>query len=414
MPKRVKELSALEVGRIKADGVHAVGGVSGLALQVFGPSRAWILRYTHDDKRRTMGLGAHPEVGIGEARIKAAAARDLVRQGIDPIEARNAARVSTKSAAAAEVAAAVTFAEVAKAYIRTHRREWKNAKHVEQWTSTLETYAYPVIGDMIVRDIDTPHILAILQPIWETKTETAVRLRGRLEKILGANSELRPGKLNPARWADHLEHKLAKPGKIAQREHHASIDYREMPAFMTRLRSVEGESAAALRFAILTAARSGEVRGATAQEVDWKAATWTIPGTRMKAGNPHRVPLSPAAVEMLRGRERGDLLFPSSRTGLALSDMAMTAVARRMGVDAVPHGLARATFKTWATEQTAYPREVIEAALAHTLENKTEDAYWRGDLMDKRRRLMAEWASYCMSTPAEASVTPIRKERAGR
>jgi integrase len=423
MPRRVKELSALEVGRIKVDGLHAVGDPAGLALQITAGSRSWVLRYSFDGKRREMGLGSFPEIGLADARDKAKAARELVRQGVDPIEARKTVRAATKSAAAALAASSLTFAECAHAYMKAKRGEWKNAKHAEQWVMTLETYAFPVIGDMIVRDVDTPQILAILKPLWEGKTETAVRLRGRLEKILdyAIASDYRAG-LNPARWRGHLSMMLAAPKKIAKREHHAALPVAEMPAFMGRLRLVDGESAAALQFAILTAARSGEVRGATWSEIELEARTWTIPAERMKAGKPHRVPLSSTAIRLLhRDEEQKGLLFPSARTGRQLSDMALTAVCRRMEVDAVPHGLARATFKTWATEQTGFPREVVEAALAHTLENKTEEAYWRGDLFAKRAKLMQAWADYCTRAPTPATVTSIertalpgRQQRRGR
>ena len=269
-----------------------------------------------------------------------------------------------------------------------------------------------------MRDVDTPHIMAILEPIWKTKTETAVRLRGRLESILdwATVRGYRAG-LNPARWKGHLSVMLPAPGKFANAEHHAALPYAEMPEFMARLRAVEGESAQALRFAILTAARSGEVRGATWREIDFDAKAWTVAAERMKAKTPHRVPLSEAALRLLRARPVGkldDLIFASSRNGRQLSDMAMTATVRRLEVDAVPHGLARATFKTWATECTSFPREVIEMALAHSLENKTEEAYGRGDLFEKRVRAMRAWAEFLHQPAHATSVTPIRKAGARR
>jgi integrase len=361
-----------------------------------------------------MGLGSFPEVSLALARQKARDARELVRQGINPIDAKDAAR----SAAVAARAASKTFAECAEKYIEIKSPEWTNVKHLSQWRTTIETFANPVVGKLFVQDVDTPHVVAILEPIWKTKTETAVRLRGRLESILdwATVRGYRAGP-NPARWKGHLAVMLPAPSKVANAEHHAALPYSEMPDFMARLRAVEGESAQALEFAILTAARSGEVRGARWREVDFDAKAWTVPAERMKAKKPHRVPLSEAAVRLLRARPEGnlsDLIFPSSRNGRQLSDMAMTATLRRLQVDAVPHGLARATFKTWATECTGFPRVVIETALAHSLENKTEEAYWRGDLFEKRVRAMRAWAEF-LNQPARAtSVTPIRKGRTRR
>jgi integrase len=394
-----KNMSAVEVARLKQDGFTLVGGVPGLGLNVAGKARSWLLRFSLAGRRPEMGLGSFPEVPLALARQKARHARELVRQGINPIAAAQAAR----SALVAERAGAKTFAQCAAQYIEAKAPEWANIKHLGQWRSTIETFANPVIGSLLIRDVDTPHVMAILEPIWKTKTETAVRLRGRLESILdwATVRGLRSGP-NPARWKGHLAVMLPAPGKVAKAQHHPALPYAEMPAFMKRLGTIEGESAQALRFAILTAARSAEIRGATWQEFDLGAKAWTIPGERMKARKPHRVPLSQAALRLLRDRPigaPGDLVFASSRTGRQLSDMAMTTTVRRLGIDAVPHGLARATFKTWATESTAFPREVIEAALAHALENKTEEAYWRGELWDKRTRLMAAWADF-LTRPA--------------
>jgi integrase len=399
MPRKAEEVTALAVRRL-GDGFHAVGGVPGLYLQVDGSARSWVLRVVVLGRRRDMGLGPFPEVSLANARDAAGAARVQARQGIDPIDARRAAR--SNSAAARE--SAKTFDECAAAYIAAKGGEWANAKHGDQWRNTISTYASPVIGRMLVADVDTPHVLAILEPLWQTKTETAVRLRGRLERVLdwAAVRGYRPPAPNPARWRSHLDVMLPQPAKVKKAEHHAALPYAQLPRFMARLRGVEGESARALEFAIFTAARSSEVRGATWAEIDLEAKTWTIPGARMKAGKAHRVPLSEPALRILRKQRRqGDLVF-TGRNGGQLSDMAMTLVVRRLAVDAVPHGLARATFKTWATEQSTFAREVIEQALAHVLENKTEDAYWRGDLFDKRVRLMHAWGSYC-SRPVGSS-----------
>jgi integrase len=414
MPRKAKELSALVVSRLSDDGFHVVGNVPGLGLHIAGESRSWVLRFSFAGRRPETGLGSFPEVSLAHARQKARDARELVRKGINPIDSKQAVRRATAAASAA----AKTFGQCAANYIDAKSPEWLNVKHLGQWRSTIETFANPTIGNLLVRDVDTPHVMAILEPIWKTKTETAVRLRGRLESILdwATVRGYRSG-LNPARWKGHLSVMLPAPGKVANAEHHAALPYAEMPGFMARLRAIDGESAQALQFAILTAARSGEVRGATWREVDFDAKAWTVPAERMKAKKPHRVPLSHAALQLLRARPDGkqdDLIFASSRNGRQLSDMAMTATVRRMQVDAVPHGLARATFKTWATECTSVPREVIETALAHTLENKTEEAYWRGDLFDKRVRAMHAWAEFLNQPARASSVTPIRKNRAHR
>jgi integrase len=336
-------------------------------------------------------------VSLAQARQKAKDARELVRQGINPIDAAKAAR----SAAAAALAASQTFAQCAAAYVRAKSPEWSNAKHAWQWTASLATYADPVIGNLLVKDVDTPHVLRVLEPVWTTKTETATRLRGRIEAILdwAIARGYREGP-NPARWKGHLSVMLPSPKKIAPAEHHAAMPFADVPAFMRKLEAVDAQGARALRFTILCASRSGEVRGARWSEIDDAARVWTIPAERMKARKEHRVPLSDHALQLLRELPRdGDLVLPAPRGG-KLSDMTMTAVLRRLGVDAVPHGF-RASFKTWASERANFPREVVEAALAHTLENKVEAAYQRGDLFDKRARLMQAWADYCVGGPAK-------------
>lgn len=412
MPKKAKELTALEVGRLKREGFNPVGGVPGLGLQVAGPARSWILRFSFDGRRPEMGLGPFPEVGLAEARRTAVEARSRVRAGVNPIDAAKAA----KSAAAARRAASKTFAECAETFIGAKSPEWANAKHAAQWTATIGTYVEPIIGSLLVQDVDTPHVLAVLEPIWRTKTETATRVRSRLENVLdwAIARGYRQGP-NPARWRGHLQHMLAQPSKFAKVEHHAALPYAELPAFMTRLREAQGQGARALEFAILTAARSGEVRGARWDEVDIGAGVWTVPGDRMKMGREHRVPLADAGLRLLAAQPREEddsLVFPST-TRRPLSDMTLTAVLRRMKLDVVPHGF-RATFKTWASERTNFPRDVIELALAHAIENKVEEAYQRGDLFDKRARLMQAWADFCTRAPTAASVTPIRKDRAAR
>ena len=410
MPKVAKEMGALAVSRITEPGMHFVGVVPGLALHVAPTgARSWLLRVMVAGKRREMGLGNFPGVTLGAAREKARRARERIDEGADPIELRRRAR----SAHAAAQAGALTFEQCGRAYIAAHEPGWKNAKHAQQWRKTLETYAYPEIGSLLARDVVLRHVLAILTPIWETKTETASRLRGRIESVLDwATARGYRDGLNPARWKGHLDHLLAAPSKITKTGHHPALPVGEVGAFVQALRAQEGTGARALEFAILTAARSGEVRGATWAEVDLSTATWTVPGERMKAGKEHRVPLSAAAVSLLQTLPRVagvDLVFPAPRGG-QLSDMTMGAVLRRMGVSAVPHGF-RSTFCDWAAERTNYPREAAEMALAHTIGDKVEAAYRRGDLFDKRRRMMDDWAAFC-ALPATASGEVIPLNRA--
>lgn len=410
MPKRAKELSALEVKRLTAPGWHAVGTVAGLGLKVSPTgTRAWVLRVMVGAKRREIGLGAYPDVTLAGAHEKARAVRLQIEGGIDPI----AERREIKARLIAEQTEGMTFRQCAAGYIKAHREGWKNPKHAAQWQSTLEQYAGPVIGDMLVRHVETRHVLAVLEPIWATKTETATRLRARVELVLSwatVRGE-RTGE-NPARWRGHMDALLPKPSKVADRGHHAALAWRDVGAFLARLEGVEGMGAAALRFAILTAARSGEVRGATWSEIDMQARTWTVPAERMKAGKEHRVPLSDAAVRLLEGlprHVRGDLVFPAPRGGV-LSDATLSAVLKRLGVPVTVHGF-RSTFRDWAAESTAYPSDVVEMALAHTIGNKVEAAYRRGDLFEKRRQLMQAWADFCGRVETSAEVVSIGAAR---
>lgn len=393
MPKLAKEMAPLAIGRIAEPGMHFVGGVQGLALQVTaGAGRSWVLRATVGGKRREMGLGPYPEVTLAAARDKAREARELIRQGIDPVEKKRAAQ----SALRAAIAAAMTFDECADAYIKAHEAGWRNIKHGQQWRNTIKQHASPVLGEMQVRDVALPQVLKVLEPIWTTTNETASRLRGRIEQVLdwATARGLREGP-NPARWRGHLDKLLAKPSKVGKREHHAALPVGDAGAFMLRLRQAEGMGARALEFAILTAARSGEVRGATWAEFDLGGKVWTVPAARMKAGKEHRVPLSTEALALLQTLPEGEpdaLAFLAPRGG-ALSDMTLLAVLRRLDVPAVPHGF-RSTFRDWAAERTNYPRDVAEMALAHAIGDKVEAAYRRGDLFEKRRRMMAEWAKF--------------------
>ncbi|MBI5925869.1 MAG: integrase arm-type DNA-binding domain-containing protein [Aquabacterium sp.] len=393
MARKAKELSALVVGRLTAPGHHAVGGVAGLYLYVnHAGARSWVLRTMVGDKRRHMGLGGYPDVTLAQAKEKARKARDEIEQGVDPIAERHAAKAKLRAKQATDK----TFKQAAELYLEAHGDSWKNPKHRAQWASTLETYAYPFMGEIPVQDIGLEHVLASLEPIWKIKTETASRLRGRIESVLNWATvrKFRTGE-NPARWKGHLDHLLATPGKVKKVEHRRALPLDEMQSFMLALSQREGNAARALEFAILTAARSGEVRGATWSEVDLKDQVWTIPGERMKAGKEHRVPLSTWAVKILRAqstRTENNLIFPAPRGG-QLSDMTLTAVMRRMEVDAVPHGF-RSTFRDWAGERTNFPRELAEQALAHTLKDKVEAAYRRGDALEKRRQMMSEWADF--------------------
>ncbi len=416
MPRKAKELSALTVSKLKTEGRYAVGGVDGLHLRVSGGSRAWVLRIAVGSRvdregqvavhRRDVGLGSYPEVSLAEARDRARDLRRQVRDGVDPVLERQA----TKLRSAIQTAKDKSFQDCADAYIDANRAGWKNDKHVQQWQNTLATYVFPRFGDLSVASVDTGMVLEVLQQsvglagetLWLNKTETASRLRGRIESILdwATFRGYRQGD-NPARWKGHLQHELPARNKVQKVEHHAALPYVELAAFMADLRSKEGVSARALQFAILTAARSGEVRGAKWSEIDLHARIWTIPGERMKAGKEHRVPLANEVLDLLRALPReaeNSRVFLAPKGG-QLSDMALTAVLRRMGRgDLTQHGF-RSTFRDWAGETTSYPREVCEHALAHRLADGVEAAYQRGDLLTKRASLMSDWAKYCKILP---------------
>ena len=412
MPKKVEELKSLAVSQLAAPGLHFVGGVNGLAMQISQTgSRSWILRYADGKKRREMGLGSYPGMGLGDARRRANEEREKLDKGIDPILDRRIARSALKM----KRLAAITFEKAALAYMDEQESSWRNPKHAQQWRNSLESYAYPVIGSLLVADVNQNNVLTVLEPIWKTKTETASRLRGRIEQVLdwATVRGYREG-LNPARWRGHLDKPLPSPKKIAAVEHHAALPYSETGAFMAVLRTQSGMGARALEFGILTAARSGEVRGATWAEIDLPARRWIIPKDRMKANREHRVPLSDAVVEILAALPKladSEFIFWSPRGG-QLSDMALTAVLRRMEVNAVPHGF-RSTFRDWAAECTNYPNEVAEMALAHAVGDKVEAAYRRGDMLEKRALMMSDWAAFCARDSSHiADVVPINAKRA--
>lgn len=410
MPKKAKELGPLDVKRIVEPGLHAVGGVAGLHLQVL-PSggKSWLLRIVIGGKRREVGLGGFPDVPLALAREKAREVRETVQQGRDPIAERAAAR----SALTAQRGAEITFDECAEKFIAAKSAEWRSAKHAAQWTATLTTYASPVLGTMQVRDIELAHIVKVLEKddFWTAKTETASRVRGRIESVLdwATVRGYRKGE-NPARWKGHLDKVLPAPKKVAKVEHHAALPVDAIGAFMRDLRQREGIAARALEVLILTATRSGELRGMTWAEVNLDEAVWIVPAARMKAKREHRVPLSVRVIEVLRGLPvvAGGLVFPGMREGSPLSDMTLTAVLRRMGRgDLTAHGF-RSTFRDWAAERTNYPRDVAEMALAHTIGDKVEAAYRRGDLFDKRTRMMEDWARFCDTVQVAGEVLPIR------
>jgi integrase len=440
MARVVGKLTALKVARELPAGMYADG--AGLYLQVTSAgAKSWIYRFSLNGKAREMGLGSLSAISLADARLEAGKCRRLRQDGRDPIEARKAERAQR----ALDAAKALTFSEAAASYVAAHRAGWKNAKHAAQWESTLATYAAPVIGKLSVQAVDTDLVLKVLEPIWKTKPETAVRVRGRIEAILdwAKVRGLRQGE-NPARWRGHLDHLLPARSKVRKVRPHPALPYAEVGTFMADLRSRSGIAARALELVILCAARTGDIIGNDRDDkppmqwshVDLAQRVWTIPST--KTDTEHRVPLSDAAVALLREMktlELGEVVFPGEATRRKpaarppLSNMAMTTVIRRMNEERVArkvpryvdpkqgnrditvHGF-RSTFRDWAAERTNFPSEVVEMSLAHAVGDKVEAAYRRGDLFDKRRQLMAEWATYC-GTPAAAgdNVTPIRAAR---
>ena len=405
--RTLNRLSATETAKLKKVGRHSDGGGLYLSIDETG-RRRWVFMYARGGKRTELGLGGGRDLSLAAARKEAEALRAVLAVGGDP----RAERAKNKCV--------LSFGECADHYVEAMSPSWRNAKHAAQWKMTLTSYAKPIRGKP-VSEIATQDVLDVLQPLWRRTPETAERLRGRIENVLDAAKAkgLRSGE-NPARWRGHLDQLLPKRQRLS-RGHHTALPHDAVPEFMAQLRLRDAVAARALEFTILMAARSGEVLGACWSEIDLKKKLWTIPAVRMKAGREHRVPLSPRAAEILeallemrvedaKGIGPTGYVFPGPKPGAPLSSMAMTMLLRRMKAEITVHGF-RSTFRDWASEETGFPHEVCEMALAHTIGNKAEAAYRRGDLFDKRRKLMEAWAGYC-ATPAVGKVIPLRRDAA--
>jgi integrase len=400
-------LSAVMVAKKTKPGRYGDG--NGLVLQISKwRTKAWLFRYERDGRERQMGLGPVSVLTLAEARETARECRKMLLNGIDPIDTRRSDRMQAR----VEAARGVTFRQCAEAYIAAHEAGWRNEKHRAQWKATLSTYAYPIVGNLSVAMVDTALVVKVIEPIWASKPETGGRVRGRIESILdwAKVRGFRAGD-NPAQWRGHLDKLLPSRRKVRAVKHHAALPYAEIPAFMQQLRNRDGISARALELTIMTALRTGEVIGARWPEFETKAKVWIIPAKRMKGGREHRVPLSDRVIKLLSSLPReGDFVFPGARKGEPISNMAMLELMRGMRPGYVPHG-CRSTFRDWAAEMTNYPNHVVEMALAHVVGDKVEAAYRRGDLFEKRRRLMAEWERYCAKINEVANVTTLRKRR---
>lgn len=393
MAKTIDKLTDRKVSALNKAGLYGDG--AGLWLKVTPmKTKSWIFRYTRDKKTVDIGLGSTHTVSLADAREEAKKKRAILVSGDDPLELKKAEEAKKKQPKIVPM----TFAQCAEAFIQKHRHELTNDKHIQQWRNTLRDYAFPIIGDLPVADIDTALITKCLEPIWITKNETASRVRGRIEKVLSwaTVSNQRTGE-NPARWRGHLDQLLAKPSKVQDTQHHAALPYADMAAFMAELKQQEGIAAQCLEFTILTATRTNETIGATWDEIDLEAKLWTIPKDRMKAKRDHLVPLSGACMDLLKAMQsirQNDYVFAGGRGG-GLSNMAMLKLLQRMGrKDLTVHGF-RSTFRDWAAETTHHENIVLEMCLAHTIKNQAEAAYRRGDLLAKRLVVMEEWAGYC-------------------
>lgn len=406
--RQLNRLSAKAVASKTRPGLYCDGG--GLYLQVTASgAKTWIFRYRSPVtlKLRDMGLGPLHSIGLPEARERAAAQRSALLNGLDPIHARE----EGNRRRAAEAAKAVTFSQCAASYVEAHKPRWKSEKHADQWTNTIATYAEPVIGSLAVQEVDTGLVLKVLEPIWSEKTETASRLRGRIESVLdwAKVRGYRSGE-NPARWKGHLNQLLPNLSQKHRVTHLTAMPFSEVGDFIASLRQMPGVSARCLEFTILTAARTNESIHAKPEEFDLSNATWTIPASRMKAKKEHRVPLASRAVEIVKEMLKSERshVFPTARQDKPLSNMAMLTVLDRMNIDVTVHGF-RSTFRDWAAERTAFPHEVCEMALAHTIGNAAEAAYRRGDLFDKRRKLMETWAEFVSLPRVDDTVIPFKQ-----
>src|SRR5262245_5761782 len=410
MARTLNRLSTLKVDKAKQPGMYADGG--GLYLRVAeGGSKQWIFRYVVNGRLRDMGIGPKHTLTLAEARERAVEARKLRLDGIDPIEHKRAQRAALQ----AEAAGAKTFKQCAEGYIKDNEAEWSNPKHRKQWETTLSTYAYPELGSLLVAAIDTPLVLKVIKPLWERAPETASRVHGRIENVLGWATvhHYRTGD-NPARWKGLLEHALPARSKIAKVKHHAALPYAQAPSFMAKVRQDTRIAARCLEFIALNAVRVGEANIATWDEIDFANHVWTVPPERMKGRKEHRIPLSPAALavlEAMRAIKHSDYIFPGKRQARAVGGNTVLRVAKDLAdIDITAHGL-RSTFRDWAAERTSFPREIAEAALAHAVPNAVEAAYRRTDFFDRRRKLMEAWADYCTKPATSGKLIAIGRAK---
>lgn len=402
------KLSSIYIQKINKGGRYGDG--DGLYLQVSDKShKSWIFRYMKNKKSREMGLGPLDLVSLAEARLKAAECRKVLLTGVDPIDANRLAR----EARALLEANAMTFADCANAYIESHKPGWKNAKHAEQWTNTLATYAKPIIGHLSIQDINTGLVMKVLEPIWYKKTETASRVRNRIELVISWATVrgYRNGE-NPARWRGHLDNLLPKKSNVQPVKHLTALPINELPSFLKKLRTLSGVVPLALEFQILTACRTNEVMGALWSEIDFYESVWTIPASRMKAKREHKVPLSARSLEILnilKASGQNEVVFPGRINKQLCSNAFLALIKKRLGVKVTAHGF-RSTFSDWASELTVHSREVVEMSLAHAIKDATEAAYRRGDMLLKRRQLMSDWENFC-SASNETAAEVIKFQR---